>query len=102
MEFLAFAVSIPGITVLLVFWILWIKARRRRFLRALEAHSCCICGGSFADVLVEDLGRPSPEAMAKLDAFQRRFAARSVLCQECGSLNLCTSDGTPFKGLTKE
>lgn len=99
MEFLAFAISVPGATVLLVLWVLWIQRRRRRFLRALESHACRICGCSFADALVEDLGRPSKRVLERLDRFQRRFAARAVLCQECGSINVCSPDGVPFRGL---
>ena len=102
MEFLAFAISIPGATVLLVGWVLWLKARRRRFQRALAAHACKVCGGGFDDVLSEDLGRPSAEVLARLDAFQRRFAHCAVRCLECGSLNLCTRDGVPFKGLPRD
>lgn len=100
MEFLAFVISVPGATVLLLFWTLRVRARRRRFLKALEAHSCRICGADFAEALVDDLGRPSAETMARLDAFQRRFAHRAVLCHDCGGVNICTSDGKPFRGLT--
>lgn len=99
MEFIAFAISVPGATVLLLFWVLHVRNSRRRFLRALEAHHCRICGTNFADALVEDLGRPSAAVLARLDAFQRRFAHRAVVCQECGGTNICARDGVPYKGL---
>lgn len=99
MEFIAFAISIPGATVLLALWVWWGMTRRRRFLRRLQAHACAICGTSFADALAEDAGRPGPADLAGLDRFQRRFAARVVVCLECGSRNVCTRDAIPFKGL---
>jgi hypothetical protein len=101
MEFIAFAISVPGATVLLLFWVLHVRADRRRFLRSLEAHHCKVCGADFSDALVEDLGRPSPAVLARLDAFQRRFAHRVVQCQDCGGVNICAKDGVPFRGLAE-
>ena len=98
MEFIAFAISIPGVTLLLVGWVVWVQLRRRRLRRSIEAHACAICGTAFTDALFEDRGPPSPAVLARLDIFQRRFAHRSVVCLECGSLNVCAKDGAPFRG----
>jgi len=101
MELVAFvfAVSVPGATVLLFLWAVHLRRSRQRFAAALEAHACRLCGASFADALVDDLGRPSPAIRRRLDAFQLRFAHRAVRCEECGGVNICTRDGIPFKGL---
>lgn len=98
MELLILAVSVPGLMLGLLGWALWVQADRRRFRRALEEQCCRVCGTCFADALVEDLGRPSRELLGRLDAFQRRFAHRAVACQECGAVNVCTRDGTPYRG----
>jgi hypothetical protein len=99
MEFVAFALSVPGVTVLLLFWVMWTRRRRNRFLKALESHACKVCGAGFDDTIPEDLGAPARDLLERLDRFQRRFAHRVVRCPECQSLNVCTREGVPFRGI---
>ncbi len=101
MELLAFAISIPGITVLLLLWVVWIQRRRKLLIRRIEEHACAICCTGFSDALIEDRGPPAPAILARLDVFQRRFAHRAVVCQECGALNICDRDGKPFRGFAE-
>ncbi|MBN8524127.1 MAG: hypothetical protein J0M02_02200 [Planctomycetes bacterium] len=97
MEWLILIISVPGVTLGLLGWALWVQADRRRFRRAIEEQHCKLCGTCFADALIDDLGRPSHELLGRLDAFQRRFAHRAVVCQECGAVNVCTRDGVPYR-----
>ena len=93
-----FLISIPGITLLLMGWcgvVLW---NRRRRLRLAERHgTCLICGTPFSEAQIEYRGAISAADRAALDRFQVRFASFKILCQECGSLNICTRDGRAYK-----
>jgi hypothetical protein len=92
-----FLISLPGILCLLLAWTGWVMWRRRRMLRRAEAvGSCKLCSTPFAEAQIEWLGPVTRAERAKLDRFQARFAAFTVLCHECGAVNTCTADGIAF------
>jgi hypothetical protein len=97
-----FLISIPGITCLLLLFAgiqLW---RRRAHLRIAEANgSCKLCGTPFVDAHIEFAGRVTRTERARLDRFQARFASFKILCHECGTMNICASDGTAFKAMVQ-
>lgn len=69
---------------------------RARILRRVEAHACALCGHGFDDAIAEWVGPVGRAQRARLDAFQRRFAAYLVRCGDCGCVNVCTHEGQPF------
>ena len=97
-----FLISIPGITCLLLLWVgiqLW---RRRAHVRIAEANGTCkLCGTPFVDAHIEFAGRVTRAERARLDRFQARFASFKILCHECGTLNICASDGAAFKAVVQ-
>jgi hypothetical protein len=72
--------------------------RRRRFLRALEAHACAVCGNPFSDTIADYLGRVGRGDRRHLDRFQQRYARYKIRCCDCNAVNICTGEGQPFKG----
>jgi hypothetical protein len=96
---IGFLVSVPGLIALALGWALWTALRRRRRMRLLQAHACAVCRTPFTEAIAEYLGPVSRREKQGMDRFQRRFAAFKVHCLECDSLNYCTADGTPFKGV---
>ena len=97
-----FLISIPGITCLLLLYAsiqLW---RRRAHLRIAEANgSCKLCHTPFADAHIEFAGRVTRAERMRLDRFQARFASFKILCHECGTMNICASDGIAFKAVVQ-
>lgn len=92
-----FLISVPGLLLLVLAWCgyhVWVRRRRLRL--AEQNGSCKICGTPFAEAVIEYHGAISRAERARLDRFQSRFAAFTVLCLECQSLNICTKDGTAF------
>jgi hypothetical protein len=73
--------------------------RRRRFLRALEAHACAICGNPFSDTIADYLGPVGRADRRHLDRFQQRYARYKIRCGDCNAVNICTGEGQPFTGV---
>lgn len=96
---LAFLLSIPGAMTLALGYALWVAHRRRHRMRLIQAHACAVCRTPFSEAIVDDEGAVTRAELATMDAFQRRFAAFKIRCEECNSINICTKDGTPFKGI---
>ncbi|MFM2089875.1 MAG: hypothetical protein RLZZ127_364 [Planctomycetota bacterium] len=96
---LGFLVSVPGLTALALGWALWTAHRRRSRLHRIRAHACKVCGTPFDEAIAEYLGGIGSADRAVLDRFQARFAAFKIHCLECDSVNYCTRDGVPFRGV---
>ncbi len=93
-----FLISIPGLTLLLMAWCGWVMWRRRQRVRLAEQRgTCLICGTAFSEAQIGYHGAVTSAERAALDRFQARFAAFKILCHECGTVNICTRDGTAYK-----
>lgn len=93
---IGFLCSVPGLMVVLFLVAWWRQRARLAALQRVRAYRCCRCGASFDEAMLDYLGAVGPGERQRLDRFQRRFAAFTVRCLECGAVNLCTRDGTPF------
>ncbi|MCS6970112.1 MAG: hypothetical protein RMM29_07635 [Planctomycetota bacterium] len=82
----------------LLAWTLGVWWRqRRRLARARAKGSCQLCGTPFREAQIEYRGALTRAERARLDRFQARFAAWTIVCLECGAINVCTREGSAFR-----
>jgi hypothetical protein len=79
-------------------WLILYRRRVSRFQRAVFQECCKVCGCSFSDTFPDFRGRLTKDDSARLDNFQKRFAAYRVYCNNCSAMCLCTKDGRVISG----
>lgn len=90
-------VLIGGGILIPLIWTVTVWRKQQHFAKMLKQERCRLCGTGFDEALHEIQGPITPEDRRHLDAFQRKYAAYRVLCQECNGVNLCADNGVPMK-----